>query len=189
MEVPDSVQYSEAAFFLRVRLGGDSYIYCPYIWVDNDLSLYRGLLVGWPKKLARISITRLHPMLEHLSEPRKGVKLGGYISRAGSTLYRLKIELYSDSPVDRLPLISEHPFILPRYFPGIAPGLSTINELVVFEGEIAVKAWEGEAKLEIIGSPNDELHYLKPIGNIIGYYFHLSLKIKGLRHVGSIEGF
>ncbi len=189
LDVPDLVQYSEGAFFLKVRLKGLNYVYCPFMWVDNDLSFLRGLLAGWPKKLAKISITRLHPLLEHLNEPRKGIRLGGYISRAGSTLYRLKVELTSNSPTNSLPLISEHSFLLPRYFPGVAPELTTVNELVVFDGESTTKAWEGDATLDIIGSPNDELYFFKPVSRVKGYYFYLLLRIKGLKRVGSIEGF
>lgn len=189
LDVPDSVQYSEGAFFLRVRLDGATYVYCPFMWVDTDLSFLRGLLAGWPKKLAKISVTRLHPLLEQLSKPSSGVRLGGYMSRHGSTLLRLKVELLADEPVDTLPLLVERPFILPRYFPGIAPGLATVNELVAFDGDSRVLAWEGRALLEVGGSPNDELHYFRPVSGARGYYFHLLLKVRGLRVVGSVEGF
>ncbi|HID72976.1 TPA: acetoacetate decarboxylase, partial [Candidatus Micrarchaeota archaeon] len=69
VECPDLVQYGEAAFFVRVRYRGRAYSYCPYMWVDNDLPLLRGLLAGWPKKYAKVAVTRLHPMMEGLDRP------------------------------------------------------------------------------------------------------------------------
>ncbi len=60
IETPDLVQYSEAGFFIKVKHNNTYYAYCPFMWVDKDLPLLRGLLVGWPKKLANIAITRLH---------------------------------------------------------------------------------------------------------------------------------
>ena len=62
--MPDTLQYSEAAFFVKVTYRGRSYAYYPYMWVDTDPSLVRGLLVGFPKKLTGISYSRLHPLLQ-----------------------------------------------------------------------------------------------------------------------------
>lgn len=189
VEAPDLVQYSEAAFFLRTSFQGKTYIYCPYMWVDSDLPFMRGLLAGWPKKLAKISMTRLHPMLEPLSSPKGGLKLGGYASRAGSMLLKIVVELEGVEMSRALPLISEHPFALPRYFPAIAPSLSSVSELVAFEGESVIESWMGKARIELGGSVNDELEQLKPLSSAKGYYFNMLLKVKSLKKIADIEGF
>ncbi|MEM4907151.1 MAG: acetoacetate decarboxylase family protein [Sulfolobales archaeon] len=189
VEAPEQLQYSEGAFFVKVDYNGKNYLYCPYMWVDNDLSLLRGLLAGWPKKLAKIAITRLHPLLPPLERPKKGLKVGGYLARAGSTLYRIKVELTSDVESDRVPLLSEYSFILPRYFAGVAPGLTTVNELVEFEGEAVVRSWEGLGHIDVIGGVNDELYFFKPVSEVRGFYFLLLLKVRGLRNLGMVEGF
>ncbi len=189
VEAPGQLQYSEGAFFVKVSHNGKTYLYCPYMWVDNDLSLLRGLLAGWPKKLAKIVITRLHPLLPPLDRPKKGLKLGGYLERMGSTLYRIRVELADDVESSAVPLLSEYPFILPRYFAGIAPGLASVNELVEFEGDAVVKSWEGVGNIDLIGGVNDELHFFKPASAVRGYYFQMLLKVKGLKNVGSVEGF
>jgi hypothetical protein len=189
VEAPDLIQYMEGAFFVKVIYNNKKYLYCPYMWVDNDLPFLRGLLAGWPKKLAKIAITRLHPLLEHLDKPRKGIKLGGYLTRAGSMLYRIKVELLTDSPLNKIPLLTEYSFLLPRYFAGIAPGLGAINELIEFDGETNAMAWEGIGKLEILGSVNDELDSFKPLSDVKGYYFIQSLRVKGLKNVGKLDGF
>lgn len=189
VEAPDQLQYREGAFFVKVVHNDKTYLYCPYMWVDNDLSLLRGLIAGWPKKLAKVALTSLHPLLPPLSRPRKGLRLGGYLSRAGSTLYKMRVELLNDVETNRIPLLSDYPFILPRYFAGVAPGLSSINELVEFEGEVEAKSWDGSGDIELIGGVNDELHFFKPISDVRGCYFILLLKVKGLRNVGRVEGF
>lgn len=188
VETPDLVQYGEAAFFVKVEYNGKVYVYCPYMWVDNDVSLLRGLLAGWPKKIAKLALTRLHPMLPALDRPKRGMKLGGYAMRAGYNLYSIKVELEQDSPLRKLPLWGEYPFILPRYFADIAPTLSGVNELVEFIGDTNIEAWEGKGSISIGGGFNDELDAFKPLSNVKGYYFNLLLKVSSIRSVAKIEG-
>ncbi|MCL7388094.1 MAG: acetoacetate decarboxylase family protein [Thaumarchaeota archaeon] len=189
IEAPDMVQYGEAAFFLKVKHEGNTYAYCPYMWVDNDVALLRGLLAGWPKKLARLAITRLHPMLPALNRPKKGMKLGGYAMRYGYGLYSIRVELEQENPSKKLPLLGEYPFILPRYFADIAPSLGGVNELVEFVGEADIEAWEGKGGISIGGGFNDELDAFRPVGEVKGYYFNMLLKAKSLRSVAKMEGF
>lgn len=189
IEAPEQLQYNEGAFFVKVMHDNKLYLYCPYMWVDNDLSLLRGLLAGWPKKLAEINLTRLHPLLPPLDRPKRGLRLGGHLSRTGSSLYKVRIELLNDIETNKIPLLSEYPFILPRYFAGVGPGMGSINELVEFDGNVEVKSWEGLGSIEIFGGINDELHFFKPTSDVKGCYFLLLLKVKGLKKVGVVEGF
>ncbi|MDW8083032.1 MAG: acetoacetate decarboxylase family protein [Sulfolobales archaeon] len=188
-EAPDQLYYHEGAFFVKVGYGGKNYLYCPFMWVDSDVSLLRGLLAGWPKKLAKIALTKLHPMLPDFNKPVGGLKLGGYVSRAGSTLYRIRVELVSSEETATLPLLSEYSFLLPRYFAGIAPGMETVNELVEFEGEIQLRVWSGLGEVEVSGSINDEVHVFKPLSKVVGYYFNMLLKPRKVKIIGKIEGF
>ncbi|MEM2006705.1 MAG: acetoacetate decarboxylase family protein [Sulfolobales archaeon] len=188
-EAPDQLYYHEGAFFVRVEYDGRIYTYCPFMWVDSDISLLRGLLVGWPKKLARVALTKIHPMVPGLDRPRKGLKLGGYVARAGSTLYRVRVEIEDDREDKFLPLLTEHPFILFRYFAGVSKTLTTVNELVELIGEVDVRAWRGKGEIEVVGGVNDELQSLKPISEAVGHYFNMALKLKSVKAVGKAEGF
>ncbi|MCI4437971.1 MAG: acetoacetate decarboxylase family protein [Ignisphaera sp.] len=188
-EAPDQLYYNEGAFFVKVEYQGKVYSYCPFMWVDTDISLLRGLLAGWPKKLASIAVTRLHPMLPGLDKPRRGLRLGGYVARSGSTLYRVKILIEGDEHIKSLPLLSEHSILLPRYFAGIAPGMTTVNELVEFVADLVVEAWQGAAEVTITGSAIDEVDAFKPITSPKGYYFNALLKPRSIRVVGKLEGF
>lgn len=84
-EAPGLVQYRELAFFVKVEFNGESYAYCPFMYVDNDVSLVRGYVAGFPKKLAVINITRKHPMLEM-------ERLGGTAMRGGYKLAKLIVK-------------------------------------------------------------------------------------------------
>jgi acetoacetate decarboxylase len=189
VEAPDLLYYHEGAFFVKVEYGGRTYAYCPFMWVDSDVSLLRGLLVGWPKKLARVALTKLHPLLPGFEKPRRGLRLGGYVARAGSTLYRVRVTLESDESTGALPLITEYPFLLARYFAGIAPGTATVNELLEVRGDVRAEAWRGVGEVDVVGGVNDELGSLRPVSNVVGYYFNALLKLRSIEVLGRLEGF
>lgn len=45
-----------------VRPDGSVANFCPLIYVDQDASMLRGLLQGWPKKMGSTWITRSYPL-------------------------------------------------------------------------------------------------------------------------------
>ena len=52
---PIYAQYRETIVIVEIeRPDGGVFNFCPFIWVDQDISLVRGLLQGWPKKLAHL---------------------------------------------------------------------------------------------------------------------------------------
>lgn len=60
---PVTSQYRETIVVLEVeRQDGSVCMYCPAIWVDQDISLVRGLLQGWPKKMGSTWLTRSLPI-------------------------------------------------------------------------------------------------------------------------------
>jgi hypothetical protein len=183
-DLPDLVQYNEAAFFLEVRLGNEAYAYCPFMYVDTDLALMRGILFGFPKKMGKIVYTKLHPMLH--GEPRVGLRLVGYVSRSFYSLVKLIIEIGSDEARDELPLLDK-PMLLSRYFPQVAKGLGEVRELVSLRANTRFRSWVGLGSIEVNDGPNDELGPLRPIGEVTGYYFHMLFEPREATRVGSLE--
>lgn len=60
---PVLAQYRETIVVLEIeRPDGSRCMYCPAIWVDQDISLLRGLLQGWPKKMGSTWLTRTLPL-------------------------------------------------------------------------------------------------------------------------------
>jgi hypothetical protein len=78
---PVYAQYRETIVIVEIeRPDSKLYNFCPFIWVDQDISLIRGLLQGWPKKLGTTYLTRSLP-IEHVAAAP--LKAG---SRMGATL-------------------------------------------------------------------------------------------------------
>ena len=55
---PERAVYQECLVMLQCSFQGEPGYIVPYIWVDNDFSLMRGFVQGFPKKLCRIYRTR-----------------------------------------------------------------------------------------------------------------------------------
>jgi acetoacetate decarboxylase len=59
---PERSIYRECIVMIRCHFKGEPGYYVPYIWVDNDFTLMRGFVQGFPKKLGRVHITKLHDL-------------------------------------------------------------------------------------------------------------------------------
>lgn len=79
---PVLAQYRETIVVLQVeRPDGSPGVYCPAIWVDQDTSLLRGLLQGWPKKMGSTWLTRCLPLDHPAAAPlRAGSRLGASLA-------------------------------------------------------------------------------------------------------------
>lgn len=79
---PVLAQYRETIVVLEVeRPDGSRCNYCPAIWVDQDISLLRGLLQGWPKKMGSTWLTRSLPLDHPAASPiRAGSRLGASLA-------------------------------------------------------------------------------------------------------------
>lgn len=92
---PVLAQYRETIVVLEVkRPDGSRCMYCPAIWVDQDISLLRGLLQGWPKKMGSTWLTRSLP-LEHLAAApfRAGSRLGASLAVKDRRVFEVQANL------------------------------------------------------------------------------------------------
>lgn len=168
---PDLLQYREAAVFVKVEWRGKSYAYCPFMYVDNDVSLLRGLLFGFPKKMAHIEMTKFHDLFA----PRK---YGGVAYRAGYNLFRLIVE--PRGRIEKLPFDEFGNWLLRRYFSPLG-----VDDYIEFIPEATYgKLISGEGQLEIGGGFNDELHYFKPSKILGGYLYTVKLRAKEINQLG-----
>ncbi len=171
---PDLLQYREAAVFVKIELNGRKHAYCPFMYVDNDVSLVRGLMFGFPKKMARIEITRFH----ELFEPKK---YGGSAYRAGYNLLRIAVE--PKAKAERIPFDDFGSWLLRRYFKPMG-----VDELVEFVPEVHYsRILSGEGFLELGGGFNDELDFFEPSELLGGYLYSLRLRASEIRSLGSLE--
>ncbi len=75
-------QYRETIVLLHVtRPDGGEANFCPLIYVDQDISMLRGQLQGWPKKMGSTWLTRSLPLDHPAGAPlREGTRLGATLS-------------------------------------------------------------------------------------------------------------
>jgi hypothetical protein len=79
---PVYAQYRETIVIVEIeRADGARYNFCPFIWVDQDISFIRGLLQGWPKKIGTTYLTRSLPLDHAAAAPLKaGTRLGATLT-------------------------------------------------------------------------------------------------------------
>ena len=176
---PERSQYRECLVAVRCRYRGEEGFTVPYIWVDNDFTLVRGWIQGFPKKLARVYMTRHHPLNPKLGPLRPGVRLKGVLEAHGERLAEASLELIEEGRVEDLP---RPRFFLLRHFPSIEdPARPAVLELVrsVVEDLRFGGVWRCKAKLHFYSSMFEELDALSPIEVVGGHFFSLGMTIKG----------
>lgn len=80
---PVYAQYRETIVVLEIapKAGEGARFYCPLIYVDQDISMLRGWLQGWPKKIGHTWLTRSLPLIHPAATPlSKGSRLGASLS-------------------------------------------------------------------------------------------------------------
>jgi hypothetical protein len=92
---PIQAQYRETIVLLDVeRPDGTAANFCPLIYVDQDVSLLRGLLQGWPKKAGSTWLTRSLPLDHPAAAPlRAGTRLGATLAVKDRRLVEARLAL------------------------------------------------------------------------------------------------
>jgi hypothetical protein len=92
---PVQSQYRETIVVLEIeRTGAAPANFCPFIYVDQDVSLLRGQLQGWPKKMGSTWITRSLPLDHVAAAPlRAGTRLGASLAVKDRRLVEARLEL------------------------------------------------------------------------------------------------
>jgi hypothetical protein len=88
-------QYRETIVVLELeRPDGTAANFCPLIYVDQDVSMLRGLLQGWPKKMGSTWLTRSLPLEHPAAAPlRAGSRLGATLAVKDRRLVEARLEL------------------------------------------------------------------------------------------------
>lgn len=181
---PAGSQYHETIFLISASYDGSPCAFCPFIWVDQDLSLVRGLIQGWPKQLGSIWITRAVDL------PSKAAPVVGPGGRFGATLANRDRRLAEAvvtlrEPASQLPTPNFSRAMLTRHFPELAAGRHdkpAVYELVQLKSrDVQVSPiWKGDATLEILDHPHLELSALRPKEILAGYRFLCAMTVDDL---------
>lgn len=178
---PSRSQYRETLFLVSARFEGLPVSFCPFIWVDQDISMVRGHLQGWPKQLGSTWISRSHAVPSPASpvlgpDGRFGASLGVKDRRLAEALVTLR------EPSDVLPTPGFARAVNVRYFPDLAGGGPLLHDLVQLRSrDVHVsQVWKGDAELALHGHPTLELSLLKPDRVGSGYRFSVALTVDDL---------
>lgn len=160
---PVYAQYRETIVIVEIeRPDGKLFNFCPFIWVDQDISLVRGLLQGWPKKLGTTYLTRSLPLEHVAAAPLKaGTRMGATLSVKERRLLEASLKL-TGKPGSPLGFLANRTIgtvgwpdlTQPRKSPELSWILPDIRNKVA-------SAWhDAEATLNILPHPVEELSLL-----------------------------
>jgi len=181
---PVRSQYRETIVLLSASFEGAPVSYCPFIWVDQDVSLMRGLVQGWPKQIGSTWVTRAYELPSKAAPTLgPGGKFGATLSARDRRLMEAQITLRERT--DALPEPNFARAVNTRYFPELVSGKHdrpAVHELVQLKsrdvriGEI----WKGDATLRMFDHPYLELADLRPRAVHAGYRFCFAFTVDDL---------
>lgn len=157
---PIRAQYRETIVLLELtRPDGTSANFCPFIYVDQDVSLLRGLLQGWPKKMGSTWLTRSLPLDHPAAAPlRAGTRLGASLAVKDRRLVEARLEL-TGRPGRALGFMARPTYGIVGWpdltAPGRAPELRYVRPTVT--GRVGDTWHEATATLDFLAAPGEEL--------------------------------
>jgi hypothetical protein len=161
---PVQSQYRETIVVLElIRPDGGAANFCPLIYVDQDVSLLRGLLQGWPKKMGSTWLTRSLPLEHPAAAPlRAGTRLGASLSVKERRLVEARLELTGGAGAP-LGFVAQPTYGTVGWAdltrPEREPELRHLRPLV--SGRVASAWHEARAELAFLPVPREELSDLE----------------------------
>lgn len=179
---PAYSQYKEFFVLIEGLRAGKPALYCPFIYVDQDISLVRGLLQGWPKKLGSIWMTRSFDLDHPAAAPLKaGTRMGGTLAVKDRRLAETAVTLSGNAgeklgflAIPTFALIASPTLLGPQPDPG-----PRILAKARIAGAVTGPLFEAEGELRFLNSPNDELSLLSPLGPVKASIGTFAMSITG----------
>ena len=172
---PERTQYKEAAIWVGCSYNGLQAQMCLPIWVDNDFSMARGWMMGFPKKLGQISITDYNDCNPGMPKLGPGVKITGIVSSHLERLMKGTLTIEKQVTPADLPLPMGRPLVHLRHFPSLVPGAKpSVCELVKLGATNKTAdpvVWAGKGELEFYPSDIEEHMGLAPKEVLGAYWF------------------
>ena len=178
---PERAVYRECLVMLQCSFRGDPGYIVPYIWVDNDFTLMRGFVQGFPKKLARIYLTKLSELNPKVGGKRVGAKMKGICEAHGERITEGSLVFTRRAEPSEVPPVK---FYLMRHFPNMEdPSKPVVHEIVssVVSDVKVADVWKGDAELAFSKSEVEEVASLAPLEMLGGFYHSMGLTITGGR--------
>lgn len=181
---PIRSQYHETILLIAASYQGGPCAYCPFIWVDQDVSLMRGLAQGWPKQIGSTWVTRAYDLPSKAGPVvGPGGKFGATLAVKDRRLVEAVVTLREQTA--QLPTPSFARAVNTRHFPELVAGKHdrpAVYELVQLKSRDVQLSpiWKGEATLRFFDHPYLELPELRPTNVLAGYRFSCALTVDDL---------
>jgi hypothetical protein len=182
---PARYQYRETFLLLDAHWQDLAIAYCPYIYVDNDAAIMRGLTQGFPKKLGSTFQTRSFAAPSPAAASvAAGARFGASLSAHGERLADVRITLRE--AIADPSTVFNRPTVMRRYFPrldGKAYASPAVDQLTLSltDNLHVVDLWAGEAEVRVPEVAGEELHALAPIRTGRGFRFGMSYTVTDLK--------
>jgi acetoacetate decarboxylase len=188
---PVRSQYKEAIFLIAARYRGEAVAFCPFIFVDQDVSLMRGLIQGWPKQFGTVWMTRastLPSQAAPLEAP--GGRFGATLSVRDRRVVEARVTLREQTNQRPSPTFARGVNV--RYFPDLAAGRHdepAVHELVQLKSRNVQfsEIWTGEASLTIAEHPHLEVADLAPVQVGAGYRFSFAFTVDDIERLEDLR--
>jgi acetoacetate decarboxylase len=176
---PERAIYQECLVMIQCSFQGEPCYIVPYIWVDNDFTLMRGFVQGFPKKLCRIYRTKLNDLNPKIGGKRVGAKMKGICQAHGERIVEGSLVFTRQAEPSELPPVR---FYLMRHFPNIEDSSRpSVHELAISEvSDVRVAdIWAGDSDLTFFESAVEEVAALAPVEMQGGFFHAMGLTITG----------
>ena len=160
----------------------------PYIWVDSELSLIRGHIQGFPKKLGDIYMTRAVEFGKGGVRKEVGSRFNAHVSSVGRRLVTLGVSLEETLEKFYPPSVARPP-LHTRLFPaldGAEPAVYEFQRAKIADFQLGT-VFSGPADLEFGASEYNEIDGLGPVSVGRGYVHSMAFSVVG-GSVSPIEG-
>ncbi|HEC10068.1 MAG TPA: hypothetical protein ENI86_10970 [Acidimicrobiales bacterium] len=177
---PASGQYKEAYCILYGTFEERKTARIPYIWVDSDVSLVRGLIQGFPKKLGEIHMTRPVEFGRGGFPKEIGSTFSAHVSALGRRLVTLSVDL-AEVKDKFYPSSVARPLLHTRLWPSIDGGEPAVHEYQrakISDFRIGT-VYSGPGSIEFGESEFEEIADLGPLRAGPGYVHSLAFTVEG----------
>ncbi len=176
---PAKGQYKEAFVTLNGTFNDRPFGRVPYIWVDSELSLLRGLIQGFPKKLGDVYMTRAVDIGKGGARKAAGERFTAHVSSLGRRLATATVTL-RETATRALPA-GAAPHVHTRLWPSLERDRPPVHELsLVTTTDVAFgTVWRGDATLELGTSEFEELDLLAPRAVGAGWIYSMAFSVVG----------
>ena len=185
---PERAVYRECFVMLNCSFKGVPGYFVPFIWVDNDFTLMRGLVQGFPKKLGKVDLTKLHDLCPGVGGRRVGARVKGILEAHGERVVEGSMVFTRKATPADLPAVKCY---LKRHLPGIDdPGGPAVHEIAAGKVTSAKfgDVWAGDGKLTFFASPFEEVADLGRVRATGAFYFSMGMTITGGEVLHSYTG-